>query len=184
MVIGINQPASRIDRANWRIYSGLASGVGTLNGDGLPAVAYRCAVTVAAATGHADCAGSVTIGADTLDFLVSGQRKTTTILLSALPVPSATGLDCNILIEAITQGGANILHETTTTILCRFRHSQKEFVDSSGNWARSTAIADTTDTSFDAEDVFRFGGVDYEVKAVESFAGLDGTEIYRRLYLQ
>jgi hypothetical protein len=108
MVIGINQDAYRVDRANWRIYNGLSSGVGTLNGDGLPAVPFRCAVTLSTAAGHVDCAGSVTVGSETLTFTAAG-KKTTTTFLSALPAILCTGLDCDVLVEALNSGGAPIL---------------------------------------------------------------------------
>lgn len=183
MVIGINQPASRIDLTNWRIFSGLPSALPTLNGDGLPAVAFKCAVTLSSVTGHTDVAGSVTVGGETLTFTVAA-RKTTTVSLSALPAISTTGLDCNVLVEAITIGGANILHESTTAILVRFRKAQKEYADAMGEKARSEAIADTTDLTFESEDVLRFNGDDYEVKATESFPDGVGGNQYVRLYLQ
>ncbi len=183
MVIGINQDAYRVDRANWRIYNGLSSGVGTLNGDGLPAVPFRCAVTVSVATGHTDCAGSITIGSETLTFTAAG-KKTTTTFLSALPAISCTGLDCNVLVEALNSGGAPILKETATAIKCRFMNSQKAFMDAAGAWTLSQAIADTTDSNCSIGDMFRFDGIDYIIGQISCFVGPTGTEIFRRLFLK
>jgi hypothetical protein len=182
-MIGINQDAYRVDKGNWRIYNGLASGVGTLNGDGLPAVSFRCAVTIAAVTGHADCAGSVTIGTETLIFTAAG-KNTTTTFLSALPAVSCANLDCNVLIEAITTGGTPILKETATAIKCRFMNSQKAFLDSAGAWTQSQAIADTTDENCSIGDVFRFNSIDYNIGQISCFTDLAGAETYRRLYLR
>lgn len=183
MVIGINQDAYRVDKANWRIYSGLSSGVGTLNGDGLPAVSFRCAVTISAIAGHVDCSGSITIGTETLTFTAAG-KKTTTTFLSALPAISCIGLDCNVLIEAITTGGTPILKETATAIKCRFMNTQKSFMDSLGTWTQSQAIADTTDSNCNIGDVFRFNSTDYNIGQISCFINSTGEETYRRLYLQ
>ena len=184
MVIGINQDAYRVDKANWRIYDGLASGVGTLNGDGLPAVSFRCAVTLSSTTSHTDCAGSITIGTETLTFAAAG-KKTTTTFLSALPVVSCANLDCSVLIEAITTGGTPILKETVTAIKCRFLPSYRAVQDSLGNWVRPKAIADTTDSNCIAGGTFRFNSVDYTIFDIPpAFVNLVGTEKARRLYLQ
>lgn len=183
MVIGIRQDAYRVDRANWRIYNGLSSGVGTLNGDGLQSVPFRCAVTVSVATGHTDCAGSITVGSETLTFTAVG-KKTTTTSLSALPVIACTGLDCNVLVEALNSGGAPILKETATAIKCRFMNSQKAFMDAAGAWTLSQAIADTTDSNCSIGDMFRFDGIDYIIGQISCFVGPTGTEIFRRLFLK
>jgi hypothetical protein len=183
MVIGINQDAYRVDQANWKLFTGLSSLLPTLNGDGLPSVPFRCAVTLSSVTGHADCAGSITIGSEILTFTAAG-KKTTTTFLPALPVISPAGLDCNILVEAMNSGGAPILKETTTAIKCRFMKSQKAFVDAAGAWTLSQAIADTTDSNCSIGDMFRFDGVDYIIGQISCFVGPTGTEIFRRLFLK
>ena len=183
MVIGINQDGYRVEFADWRIHYGLTSTVGTLNGNGLPGVAFRCAVTLSAVSGHTDCAGSITIGSETLTFTAAG-RKMTAVSLSALPVVSVSGLDCQVLIEAVTASGGPVLKETATALKCRFRASQKAYQDSTGAWKQSKAICDTTDSACDVGDVLRFGGVDYTIDQVECFPDAAGNEIYRRLYLK
>lgn len=183
MVIGINQDAYRVERANWVIFDGLASVLPSLaSGDGLPAVVFKCAVTVSAVTGHTDVAGSVTIGSETSTF-VAATRKTTTILLTALPVVSASGLDCNILIEALSAGGANIIKETAIICKTRFQDSQKAFQNPAGVWTQSQAIADTTDPETGIGDIFSYNSYDYQVAQVASYTNLAGVETYRRLYL-
>lgn len=183
MVIGISQDAYRVDQANWKLFTGMSSLLPTLNGDGLPSVPFRCAVTLSSVTGHADCAGSITIGSETLTFTAAG-KKTTTTSLTALPVITPTGMDCNILVEALNSGGAPILKKTTTAIKCRFMNSQKAFVDAAGAWTLSQAIADTTDSNCSIGDMFRFDGVDYIIGQISCFVGPTGTEIFRRLFLK
>lgn len=185
MVIGINQDAYRVDRANWKIFSGLASVLPSLaSGDGLPAVAYKCAVTLSTSVGHTDVTGSITIGSEMPLSFNSATRKTTTVLLSALPIISHIGLNCNILIEALSAGGANIQKETATATKCRFMQAQKAYQDGAGTWTQSKGIADTTDPNCNIGDEFRFGGIDYQIGQVNCFTDLAGTELYRRLYLQ
>ena len=177
MVIGINQDAYRVDKANWQIYSGLSSGVGTLNGDGLTAVSFRCAVTISAITGHADCAGSITIGSETLTFTAAG-KKTTTTTLTTLPVITTSGLDCNILVEAITTGGAPIVEETAIALKTRFENTQKSYLNSQGIWSKSQAVAYVMDSSCDIGTKFSQGGYDYTVDQVRAFPDLRGREVF------
>lgn len=182
MVIGINQDAYRVERANWKLFTGLASLLPTLNGDGLPTVPFKCAVTISAIAGHSDVAGSVTIGTETLSF-VAATRKTTTVLFSALPAISQSGLDCNILIEALGSGGANIQKETAIICKTRFQDSQKAFQQPTGVWAQSQAIADTTDAETGIGNIFSYDGYDYQVAQVQAYTNLSGAEKYRRLFL-
>ena len=182
MVVGINQDGYRVERANWLIYAGQASGVATLNGDGLPSASFRCSVTISAITGHSECAGSITIGSETLTFLAAG-KKSTTAMLSALPVVSVAGLDCYVLIEAISAGGAPLIVESQVALKTRFMDTQKSFQSPAGAWSQSQAVADTTDSGCGIGDVYSFGGNDYDIAQVQAFANGAGSETYRRLYL-
>jgi hypothetical protein len=146
-------------------------------------VAFKCAVTLSTSTGHTDVNGSVTIGSETPLSFNSATRKTTTFLLSALPVVSHSGLDCNILIEALSSGGANIIKETAIICKTRFQDSQKAFQNAAGAWTQSQAIADTTDTETGIGDVFSYNGFDCQVAQVQAFTNLSGVEKYRRLFL-
>ena len=134
MVPGIKKAAHRVDRANWKLFLGNAAASLVLNGDGLPSVAFRCAITVTSITGHTDCAGTVTVGSETKTFTASGQRMTTTTLLTALPAITTAGLDCQVLVEAISASGAAILKETLTAILIGYNLRQNSLLTA---WAIS-----------------------------------------------
>jgi hypothetical protein len=184
MVPGIKKAASRVTRTNWKIFTGLPSALPALtSGDGLPTVAFKCAVTLAVVTGHADVAGSVVVGAETIVFN-SATRKTTTALLTALPIISATDLDCNILVEALTVGGANIQKETLTSILIGFKATQKTYMDSAGNFTLCSAQAKTVDTLCVAGTILRVDGIDYTIVQVEPKNKPSGREYMRKLLLK
>jgi hypothetical protein len=184
MVPGIKKAAYRVDRANWKIFSGLPSALPTLtSGDGLPTVAFKCAVTLSAVAGHSDLSGSLTIGPETISFSAA-TRKTYTTLLTALPVISATGLDCNILIEALTVGGAPIQKETLTSILIGFKATQKTYMDSAGNFTLCSAQAKTTDILCVAGAILRVDGIDYTIVQVEPKNKPSGREYMRKLLLK
>jgi hypothetical protein len=181
MVIGISSPAWRVDRANWQIYIGLSAATLTLNGDGLPAVAFKCAVTLSAITGHADVTGSITIGLETLTF-TAATRKTSKVMLSVLPTITTSGLDCNILIEALNSGGAPIQHETQYDISCRFMGTEKAYRNSEGIWTTSQAVVDTTDPNCKIGCIFSYGGYDFHIDQTDPKLGFS-REKYRRLFL-
>lgn len=181
---GIKKAASRVDRANWKIFTGLASALPALtSGDGLPAVAFKCAVTCSVVTVHADVTGSVIIGAETLQF-TSATRKTTTALLTALPVISTSGLDCNILVEALSSGGANIQKETLTNILIGYNMRQRLSPDSMGNFTIKETLTKTTDTGCMAGGIIRVDGVDYTIFDSNPKYKLGGREYMRKLTLR
>jgi hypothetical protein len=184
MVPGIKKAASRVDRANWKLFIGLASVLPSLaSGDGLPTVPFKCAVTLSTSTGHTDVTGSLVIGSETLAF-TTATRKTTTALLTALPVPSHSGLDCNILIEALSSGGSNIQKETLTSILIGFKATQKTFMDATGAFTLCSAQAKTTDTLCVAGVILRVGGIDYTIVQVEPKNKNSGKEYMRKLLLK
>ena len=172
----------RVTEANHVLYSGLSTALISLSGS-LPDVDFRCAVTVSAITGHVDCAGSVAVGSDpALSFSVTGQRKTTPTSLSALPAVTSSGLDCWVLIEAISAGGGIPLQqETQVAIDCRFWEAQKNFQDSTGNWTLSQAYAFSDDTSLQIGKIFSYGGYDYDIKQMNAFKR--GTDELREIWL-
>lgn len=169
-----------VEKSNHVLYDGLAAATLTLAGS-LPAVAFRVAVTLSSVTGHTDVAGSVVVGSETLTFTAAG-KKTTTTALSALPVVTTSSLDCNILIEAITTGGAPVLAETLTTLKIRFEPTTKAFVNAVGTWTQSYAYCMVVNSTIQIGDVIRYNSVDYPVRQIEAFNWLDGTEVYRILY--
>lgn len=166
---------------NHILYSGTptASPI-TLTGSA-PSTAFRCRVKITSVTGHTDCVGSITIGSETIDFTAAG-TKTTTVSISALPTVTYSGLDCHILIEAISTGGQVIRDETETAIKIRFEPTSKAFQDAQGAWTQSQAYAMVVNNTITHDDIIRYNSVDYKVKQIEAFNWLDGTEIYRILY--
>jgi hypothetical protein len=142
-----------------------------------PSTAFRCKVTVSVATGHTDCAGTITLGTETLTFLQAGTKQTTTNL-SALPVVTYSGLDCHVLIECINSGGAPIQVETTTAIMTRIEPHQSGHSDASGIW---TTINDTqifSDTLLAVNDIVRKGTKNYTIKQTDDNEGLGGEVEY------
>ena len=184
MVPGIKKPAYRVDRANWKLFIGNAAASLVLNGDGLPSVPFRVAITVTATTDHTDCAGTVTVGSETKTFTTSGQRMTTTTILSALPAITTSGQDCQILIEAISSSGANILKETLTSILVGFNLRQRLAPDSMGNFTIKEQLTKTTDTDCWAGGIIRIDGVDYTIYEANPKYKPGGREYMRKLTLR
>jgi hypothetical protein len=141
-------------------------------------VPFKCAVTLSAVTGHADVAGSITIGSETLSFN-SATKKTTTTLLSALPVVSVIGLDCNILIEAV-----GIQKETLTNILIGYNMKERLGRDSLGNFTVREQLTKTTDTGCHAGGILRVDGVDYTIFEANPKYKPGGREYMRKLVLR
>lgn len=151
----------------------------TLTGSA-PSVSFRVKVTISAVTDHEDCTGTVNINSETLTFTKAATKLSTT-LLTVLPTVTYSGLDCNIAITCIDSMGVVINGETLTAFKMRFEATSKTYMDRLGNWTQSEAFAMTT-SPVGLADIVRYGGIDYEVKKVESYPWLDGTELYRILY--
>jgi len=142
----------------------------------------RCKVTISSVTGHTDCAGTITIGSETLTFIQAGTKQTT-ISLTAKPVVTSSGLDCHCHITVIDTGGAPISSDTQTALDCRFQDTQKSFRLPSGEFSMSAAIAYTNDSSCVIGTLFSYGSYDYYIAQVSVMTGLDGLEEGRKLYL-
>ena len=177
----LNQDGYRVTRGNHELYDGITAATLTLTGSP-PSVNFRVAVTLSSVTGHADCTGSVVVGSETLTFAAAG-KKTTTTALTALPTITTSGIDCNILVEAITTGGAHIVEETAIALKTRFENTQKSYLNSQGVWSKSQAIAYVMDSSCDLGTKFSQGGYDYTIDQVSAYPDLRGNEVYRKLYL-
>lgn len=159
--------------ANHELYDDTTAATLTLTGS-LPSVNFRCRVTISAATGHTDVAGSVVVGSETLDFLAAG-TKTTTTALSALPIITTSGLDCNILVEAITTGGAPIQAETATATKIHFENTASGYFNAQGQWTVfSGSYAMCRDAAV-VGDKLRYGGADLPIKKV------DALKMFRRI---
>ena len=149
-----------------------------------PAVTYRCRATVATSTTHTDCAGTLTIGSDTLTFTTSGQVKicTTNITASTKPSISYSGLDSKITIECIGTGGAPIMAETLTAIDIKFKDETEYYSQAIGGFVKRPAQCVTDETASCINDVIRYNGIDYPIKAIH--AKRDRLGIERRRVLQ
>ena len=180
-MISLIDDALKVVKSNLVLFSGLVAASLVLTGS-LPAVPFRIAVTLASTTGHTDCAGSVVVGSETLTF-TTATRKTTTTILSALPVITCSGLDCNILVDAINSGGAPIFLETTTDIKIRMKSKMKSIPSPQGGWEsirESYAISWARD-AVAVGDIIRYGGEDYIVQDIEKLRGFASSELIRKL---
>ncbi len=181
-MISLIDDAYRVVRANHVLYSGLSGSAALVLTGSLPTVPFRCEVTVSSATGHADCAGSVAVGGETLNFAAAGKKKST-VDLTALPVVTPSGLDCNVLVEAISPGGAVLQLETSTAIKIRMKSKSKSIPSPSGGWEsirESYAISWASDAVAKG-DIIRYGGKNYTVSAIEPMRGFASSEIVRKL---
>ena len=149
-----------------------------------PTVSYRCRAKVTTSTTHTDCAGTLTIGSDTLTFTAADQIKicTTTITASTKPAISYSGLDCNILIECLDVGGSPIMSETTTSIKVRHEPELVTVRDPAGNFTTYNGYVMVRNSTIDLSDKIRINSTDYSPKRIEPQYWLDGTEAYRIVY--
>ena len=108
---GVNN-AWKVELGNWVLYNDLlpAESAGPV-----PIGPFRVAITISAVDGHTITAGSVFVNAEELVF-TRATRLTNTRELTALPLITTVGMDCNILIECITTGGSPIKRETLKPI--------------------------------------------------------------------
>ncbi len=180
----LNQEGYRVQKANWELYNDTSAATLTLTGNA-PTVSYRLRIATSSVTGHTDCVGTLTInGTETLTFTQASTKISTTYLTAdTLPVVTTSGLDCNILIEVLSAGGAILQEETAKEIDCRFQDTQKSFRDASGNWSQSQAIAYVSESECIIGTIFSCGGYDYNIAQVSIMAGLDGSEEGRKLWL-
>ena len=165
-ILKFPEDAYIITYGNHELYDDTTAATLTLTGS-LPSVSFRCRVTISAVTGHSDVAGSVVVGAETLAFTAAGS-KTATSALSALPVITTSGLDCNILIEAITTGGAPIQAETATATKVQFENTASGYFNAQGQWTvYSGSYAMCRDVAV-VGNKLRYGGVDLPIKKVDT----------------
>jgi len=141
----------------------------------------RCKVTISSVAGHTDCAGSITIGSETMTFIQAGTKQTT-ISLTAKPIVTSSGLDCHCHITVIDAGGSDVTAETLTALKIRFEPTSKMYMNASGTWTQSQAYAMVVNSTIKINDIIRYNSTDYPVKQIEAFNWLDGTELYRILY--
>ena len=165
-----------VEEATIELYDGVPSASPLTISATPPTINYRCQVTAPAATGHADCAGSVTIAGEAMPFTFSGQKKvyTTTISANTKPTVTYSGLDCNLLIECIDGGGAPIEVETLTSIYVQLEPHQTAIPQDNGTWSRVTDTSINTESEVFVNDIIRVNSTDYRLKKVDPIYDLGG----------
>ncbi|MCK9568662.1 hypothetical protein M0R72_06955 [Candidatus Pacearchaeota archaeon] len=128
-------------------------------------VTGRCKVTISSAIGHTDCAGTMTIGSETLTFIQAGTKQTT-VSLTATPVITSSGLDCHCHITVIDVGGADVVAETLTAINTRIEAYNSGFYNSQGVWTKTNSLILST-TELQIGDIVRKGARDYRIQNAE-----------------
>lgn len=169
-----------VTKAAHSLYNAASAATLTLTGT-LPSVTFRCSVRLYTAAGKTDCTGSVVVGSETLAFAGSG-KKTTTTLLTALPVVTTSNLNCMIEIIALNSGGAEIQSETLTAIDIKFRDEAEYYSQAIGGFVKRPAQCVTDETTSQINDVIRYSGTDYPIKAIHTKRDRLGIE--RRRILQ
>ena len=125
----------------------------------------RCKVTISSAAGHADVAGTVMIGSETLTFIQAGTKQTT-VSLTATPVITSSGLDCHCHITVVDVGGADVVAETLTAINTRIEAYNSGFYNSQGVWTKTNSLILST-TELQIGDIIRKGTKDYRIQNAE-----------------
>lgn len=143
-------------------------------------VTGRCKVALSSVTGHTDCAGTITIGSETLTFSQAG-TKITTVNLTSKPSVSSGGLDCHCHITVIDIGGSDVLTETLTAINTRIESYQSGFYNSQGIWTKTDSMI-LSDTELSVNSIVRKGSRDYIIRKAEDNPDL-GQESYFYTYL-
>jgi hypothetical protein len=149
-----------------------------------PTTPFRVAITISAlpSTGtspaHEDVTGSVFVNSEELVF-TRATRLTNTLELTALPNITATGLDCNILVECISVGGAPLEKETLTPIEIICFPKTHVVKDPSGSGYMQTNYDIYTEAALAIGDLIRYldphqgKTIDIYVKNVSSAVDLE-----------
>lgn len=138
-----------------------------------PIGSFRCKVTISAVTGHATCGGTITIAGEVLTFSAAGTKSSTATLTSKPAVTYGGGLNCHVLIYAISTLGADILAESLTTIDIVFDDTRKGYWNAEGIWVISNSRAQTENTTAIIGDVLRYtaegdsASIDYPIKFIQ-----------------
>ena len=174
----LNQVAQKKTLTLWTLYNGLSAATLVLTGT-VPAVTFRCKITLSASDTHTDCAGTVMVNAETLTFTAAATKVTTTNL-TALPTITTANIDCNVKITCIDTGGADIYSVTYTDFDCRWEDVQVAYVNSSGSWTQSNAKV-IAKAAYVVNDTIRKYGTttEYPIKKVMTGPNLAGIEEYR-----
>lgn len=157
----------------WVFYNDLSAAALTLI-KGAPAVTFRVKIQASASGAHTDCAGTVTVNAETVTFTAAA-TKTTTTNLTALPTITTANLDCNLNISAINTGGADIYEAVYTAFACRWEAVSKAFVQSTGTWTQSAAKVITKEVYAVADYLRKYGTTtEITIKRINTVTNADG----------
>jgi hypothetical protein len=180
-MISLIDDAYKVSVGHHILFNGLSSATLTLTGSA-PSVPFRVAVSLLAASDHTDLSGTVVVGGETLTF-TQATRKTTTVALTSLPGITTANIDCAVLVEAISVGGAPIEDETLTAIKIRMISKIKSVPSPLGGFTstkESYALSWASD-DVDAGDIIRYGGEDFPVADIDSLRGFASSELVRKL---
>lgn len=179
------EAANQVAVTSWQLYAGLTPPDPT---GPVPAVPFRLAITVSAVDGHTMVAGTVTVAGEEIEF-EEATRLVSSEDLTELPEISTEDLDCYIVIECITPGGAPIEKETLAPITVVVFPKTRILRDSSGSGSQETNYDVRTKTLLKIGDRIRYqdphqgGLIDIYVKDISGAVDLeDNTQPFRVLY--
>lgn len=149
----------------------------------------RCKVTTSSVSGHTDCAGTITIGTETLTFTQAG-TKTTTVNLTAKPAVSSANIDCHCHITVIDTGGADVLTTTETDLPCKIEIKSKNVPSPQGGWTSIASTEMQARGTFSEGEIIKFdidnpfvatNGKEYPVISIKPKVGYMGKETIKIL---
>jgi len=179
-ILEFPEDAYIVTRADADIFDGLLSAPVVVK-DWPAGVSGRCKVTLSSSGVHTDCAGTITIGSETLTFVQAGTKITST-LLTAKPVITFSGLDCHCRITIVDAGGAPIKVETKTATKIQFENTASGFFASDGTWKVYSGSYAMCRDAAGVGDIIRYGSVDMPIVKVDTEKWFSKT-IYYIFYL-
>ncbi|MFA5376603.1 MAG: hypothetical protein WC455_12725 [Dehalococcoidia bacterium] len=178
----LTDPAHLVTKATKELFDAVPTASPIALTGTAPSVAFKCRCKVSASGTHTDLVGHVYINAEDLNFTSGVTTKQSTTLLTSIPVVTYSGLDCSILIECLDSGGAPIQAETLTPIDIKFHDEQEYYSQAIGGFVKRPAQCVTDETASCINDVIRYNGTDYPIKAIHPKRDRLGIE--RRRVLQ
>ncbi len=179
-ILEFPEDAQLVSKSPAYLFSGILTASPVIN-SWPSGVTGRCKVTISPVAGHTVCAGTITIGAETLTFTQPG-TKITTINLTSKPSVSSSGLDCKCLIAVIDAGGSPVESETIVDVKVQFENTSSGFFNSSGVWQVYSGSYALCKSSARVGDVLRYGSMDMPIVKVDTEKWFSKT-IYYIFYL-
>ena len=171
---------------HWKMYLGLPANPLVLT-DASPAGNHLMMIYVWPIPGHVDCVGTVQINAETPLAFTGEGYKSSVATLTATPTIKCVGLDCAVLVEAVTTAGAIKWKLTWSDFPCVWREENKMYITTAGAWTLSLAkvLAESGEvwraTNYIVGDYIRKLGsmTEYMIKRCTVVKDTDGVELYR-----